>query len=249
MIHLIMVLFTVVSFLLFGSFRFKKMEKMGKEEREEYALSSVQGVLRKVLRVAGVTVEIEGLENIPEKEAVLYIGNHRSFFDVVIAYTLVKGSTGFIAKEELKKVPLLERWMNELGCLFLDRGNVKQNLKVILTAIKNVKNGGSIWIYPEGTRSQGKDETELLEFKDGSFKIAEKSGCKIVPVAMIHTREILEAHFPWIKPTVVKVKIGEAYRMQDLTEEQRVNIGAYSRNLIKDYIVELKEKEHLTGEE
>ena len=83
----------------------------------------------------------------------------------------------------------------------------------------------------------------MLPFKEGSFKIAEKTGCKIVPISMIHTREVLESHFPFIHPQHVKVKIGEPIIMSELTEEQKNHIGSYTRDKVIEGIKELKAKE------
>ena len=173
----------------------------------------------------------------------MFVGNHRSYFDVVIGYTLVDRPTGFIAKIEMQKIKPMARWMDYAGCLMIDRNDLRQSLKVILTAIKYVKAGISIYIYPEGTRSKGETEEEMLPFKEGSFKIAEKTGCKIVPISMIHTREVLESHFPFIHPQHVKVKIGEPIIMSELTEEQKNHIGSYTRDKVIEGIKELKAKE------
>lgn len=240
MLHFIAVIFVVGGFLLFGSLRLPGIRRHSPDERAVLSLNAVQGALKRALRAAGVTLYIEGLENIPENEAVLFIGNHRSFFDVVIAYTLVKGPTGFIAKEELSRIPLLRSWMEELGCRFLKRGDVKQNLKVVLAAIKDVKDGKSVWIYPEGTRSEDSDELNMLPFKDGSFKIAEKSGCRIVPVAMLNTRDIFEADFPRVHPTRVRIKIGTPILLSELSGDERNHIGEYMRDKIKGYLSELR---------
>ncbi len=243
MLHLIMVLMVVVIFLTLGSWRLLQIRIMPEgRERDMCVLKKVKAVMQRIMLAAGVTYEVEGLENIPEDEAVLYVGNHRSFFDIVIGYSLVKGPTGFISKDDLLKVPLLPRWMELLHCQFIDRNNLKQNLKIIINAIKLVKNGVSIWIYPEGSRSKGKDEKDMLPFKEGSFKIAEKSGCKVIPVAMVNTREVLEAHFPWIHATHVKVKIGKPILLSELPEEQKKRAGAYTRELLISYIEELQKK-------
>ncbi len=72
-----------------------------------------------------------------------------------------------------------------------------------------MKNGISIWIFPEGTRNTNEDITELLPFKEGSLKIAEKSGCPVIPVAMTGTAEVLEKHFPFITPSHITVYYGK----------------------------------------
>ena len=83
-------------------------------------------------------------------EPVLYVGNHRSFFDILLTYSRCKRLTGYIAKKEMEKVPLLSIWMRFVYCLFLDRENPKEGLKTILKAIEYIKKGISICIFPEG---------------------------------------------------------------------------------------------------
>ena len=184
MLSMILVVLVLAVFLSFGSLRLFSIRKMEEgEKRDALVLSIVGGKLRQILKICKVELSVDGLDRIPEKEAVLFIGNHRSYFDIVVAYSILPRPTGFISKKEIAKIPNIELWMRELHCLFLDRENLKQNLQVIIEAIKQVKAGISMWIYPEGTRTKGESELELGEFKAGSFKIAEKSGCKIVPVA------------------------------------------------------------------
>ena len=165
------------------------------------SLRIVQWAFKVILWIAGVNVTVIGEEHIPD-EPVLYIGNHRSFFDVPITYSRCRRLTGFVAKKEIEKVPLLSTWMRFLYCLFLDRDDVRAGLKTILTAIEQVKNGISIFIFPEGTRNKG-EELSVLPFHDGSFKIAEKTGCAVIPVSINNSVQILEAHFPFIRKTHV----------------------------------------------
>lgn len=101
------------------------------------------------MKLAGVTYEVQGLENIPSDRAVLYVGNHRSYFDILVGYVTVPGLTGFVAKKEMLKIPLLRTWMQRVNCLFLDRVDIKEGLKTILEGIEKVKSGVSIWIFPE----------------------------------------------------------------------------------------------------
>ena len=70
-----------------------------------------------------------GEENVPKDQAVLYIGNHRSYFDIIITYARCPRLTGYIAKKDMEKVPLLRTWMRRLHCLFIDRENVKRSVK------------------------------------------------------------------------------------------------------------------------
>ena len=250
MIALIRVAFLLFGFLGLGSLGLLFIRKKERtRERDLECLSIVKGKLKAILRICKVDVHAEGLENIPKDEAVLFVGNHRSDFDIVVAYSLMENVTGFISKDNLAKIPTLKLWMEELHCLFLDRDNLKQNLKVIIEAIQEIKRGISFWIYPEGTRAKGKSEEELLPFKEGSFKLAEKTGCKIIPVAMINTRKIFEEQFPFIKSTKVYVRFGEPILLSALSEEDRKHIGKYTEEKVLSMIRELKEIERKELEE
>ncbi len=243
MIRLIMVAITVVGFLIFGYPLLMIQNAIGKKDarkRDVQSLKIVQGVFSLILRLAGVTVTVKGEENIPKDQAVLYVGNHRSYFDILVGYTTVPGLMGFVAKSEMKKIPLLRSWMENVNCLFLDRKDIKAGLKMILEGIEKVKSGISVWIFPEGTRNRNEDIRELMIFKEGSLKIAEKSGCPVVPVAMSHTAEVFEKHFPFIRPAHVTVYYGKPFYIRDLEPENRKHAGAYTREVIRDMLEEIK---------
>lgn len=207
------------------------VERRDKQRQQEHSLRVVQAMFRMLIRLTGTTVTVKGRDRIPEG-AVLYVGNHRSYFDILVGYTSVPGLTGFVAKKEMLRYPILSNWMRNVNCLFLDRTDLKAGLKMILEGIGKVKDGVSIWIFPEGTRSRGKDILEMLPFKEGSLKIAEKSGCPVVPVAITGTGEIFEQHIPFMRPSHVTIEFGEPFYVKELPTEQRKHVGAYTQNRI-----------------
>lgn len=245
MIRIIMVALTVVLFLIFsipvlGIYKIRgRKDKVGVQQK---SLKVVQKVFRLILRLAGVTYEVQGLENIPKDRAVLYVGNHRSYFDILIGYVTVPGLTGFVAKKEMLKIPLLSSWMFLVNCLFLDRVNIKEGLKTILEGIEKVKNGVSIWIFPEGTRNENEELSDLMVFHEGSLKIAEKSGCPVIPVAITGTAEIFEKHFPLVRPSHVVIRYGEPVYLKELPKENRKFPGAYTRDVIAGMLREMEGK-------
>lgn len=198
--------------------------------------SNCPGVFKFILWEAGTKVTIIGEENVPKDTPVLYIGNHRSYFDIVLTYSRCPIRTGYIAKKEMERYPLLSNWMKYLHCLFLDRKDIKQGLKTILAAIDKIKSGISICIFPEGTRNKNADDLELLPFHDGSFKIASKTGCAIIPMALNNTVEIFEAHMPKIKSTHVVLEYGKPIYVKDLPKEDQKHLGAYTQNIIHDML-------------
>ncbi len=204
-------------------------------------LHCAQWILGITGRVAGARVIVKGLENVPEDEAVLFVGNHRSYADIIVTYPLMKGLTGYVAKKEMERWPLVKFWMNYLHCLFIDRSDLKQELKTILAAIKEVENGISIFIFPEGTRCKSTDNLEMLPFKEGSFKIASKSGCRIVPVAITGSSEFFGQHKLKVTLGDVTVEFGRPFRISDLEDEDKKFPGAYTQAVILDMLKKEKE--------
>ena len=211
--------------------------KFNQDLKNRSSLAIVLWAFRTALWMAGTKVIVKGEENIPQDTAVLYVGNHLSLFDIPITYVRVPRPTGYVAKVELKKVPLLRLWMTNLHCLFLDRKNIKQGLKTILTGIEKAKSGISICIFPEGTRNKNSDC--VLPFHEGSFKIAEKAGVPIVPMVLVNTASIFEDHFPKVKKATVIVEYLEPIYLDKLEKEQKKFIGAYVHDLIEERYLKL----------
>lgn len=184
--------------------------------REKGARFFTRWGLRLVMFTIGTKTVVKGMENIPD-EACLFVGNHRSYFDVMTTYPVMKNyRLGFIGKKEFGKLYTFKVWMDYCGCFFLDRSNPRAGMKTINDAAKAIKEGLSVWIYPEGTRNHS---AELLEFKEGSFKIAEKARCKIVPVAHVHTDDVFELHMPYAVPTTVTTEFGKPIETEGLDRD------------------------------
>lgn len=237
MIRFICIVIYLVVYLILSIPVFFVEWLIGKKNRQMRDLSSlriVQWGFKCILKIADVDATVIGLENIPD-EPVLFVGNHRSYFDILLTYSRCPRLTGYVAKKEMEKIPLLSTWMKYVYCLFLDREDPKQGMKTILQAIDYVKSGISICIFPEGTRNTG-EELSLLPFKEGSFKIAEKAGCAIVPISLNNTAQIFEAHFPFVRKTHVVVEYGKPVYPKDLDKETRKHLAPYFEAIIKETI-------------
>ena len=200
--------------------------------KDRSSLAIVKWAFNVIIFLTGVDITVLGEENVPKDEAVLYVANHRSYFDIVLTYARVPRLTGYISKIEVERVPLLRNWMRNLHCLFLDRQDIKQGLKTILTGIEKLKSGISICIFPEGTRNKEKDT--FLPFHGGSFKLAEKSGCPIIPIALNNVADIFEDHSPIIKKTKVVIEYGKPIYPNQLDKETKKNLAGYVSDQIKD---------------
>ena len=222
---IILILYVVISILSIPMYLVEAIVRLfNKKAAAHVAQVIVKGAFNLVMFVSGCQKTILGKENIPADTPVMYAANHRSFYDIILAYATVPNQTAFISKMEIKKMPCVAQWMYFLNCLFMDRGDVKQNLNVILSAISLVKEGYSIYIAPEGTRNA---TDTLLEFKEGSMKIATKGKCPIIPVCLCNTENIFENNLPWIKRGKILIEYGKPIYPDDLDKETKKQLGAY----------------------
>ena len=113
---------------------------------------------------------------------------------------------GILAKEELEKIPLLNRWMKLLGCVFVQRDDVRASVRALNDATAIVESGRSFVIFPEGTRYKG-EEGGAGEFKQGAFRIAVKTGAPVVPVAITGARALFENNGNLCHPGTVRIKV------------------------------------------
>lgn len=215
------------------------VKQVDKKTAEKMTHTIVSTFLRILRFISGVNVHIKGKENIDETEPLLIIANHRGFFDIITGFPLLKRNCSIVAKVEFLHVPIMSYWMKRLGCFFLDRKDLRSGVTMVVDSINKLKNGTSIWIFPEGTRNKNENSLELLEFKAGAFKIAEKSNCKILPIAFYGTEKIFENNKPYIEKGDVYINIGKSYRMSDLSDDERQDIGNYNRNLILKLLKEI----------
>ena len=204
-----------------------------KEKVLNYNYKVVRFVFNLVLKIDGISIEVFGKENLDrlaKDEPIFIISNHRGYFDILTGYKVLDRNCCIVAKDSLAKIPILGYWMKKINCLFLDRKNLRSGATMVLNAIKYINEGRSVWIFPEGTRNTNSDPTEILPFRAGVFKIPEKTNCYIVPMAIYNSDEVFEKHMPRVKATKVKIAIGEAYKISELGEGDRLNIDKYSEN-------------------
>ncbi|GHV83089.1 1-acyl-sn-glycerol-3-phosphate acyltransferase [Spirochaetia bacterium] len=178
----------------------------------------VQGIVKVIIFSIGCKIIVSGYENIPvHKEndcGLCFVSNHCGIFDVLVLFSTVKYPIGFITKKEIMFIPLINIWVILLGGFFLDRKNPRKALKTINQSIDRIKNGHSIAIFPEGTRSRGRG---LLPFKSGSFKMAVDSGAVIVPTAITGSYEVFEQK-GYVQARTVYLSFGKVITANDFNE-------------------------------
>lgn len=233
MIRLILVALTLLLYLILGIPVLLIEWVIGRWNprlRDISCLRMVQAAFKLILWFTGTDITYIGRENIPKDQAVLNVGNHNSYFDILLTYSQCPDLTGYVAKSEMLRYPLLRDWMKRLYCLFLDRTDMRAGLQTILTGIDYIKQGISVCIFPEGTRSR---DGQMQPFKEGSMKMAQKTGCPIIPMAITNSAEIFENHLPRVKPCRVIVEYGAPIYPKELSREEQKFLGSYTQKKIQ----------------
>ena len=200
-----------------------------KEEVDAFLAKVVTDWSNFVLKVAGLKVKVIGKENIPNEPCV-FVGNHQSNFDIPVILSNTNRLTGAIAKKDMEKIPIVSYWMKQIHCVFMDRENPREALKSISEGVGNLKDGYSMLIFPEGTRSRSNN---MGEFKKGSMRLAIKAGVPIVPITVYDTYKAMEGNNGKIKKANVKLIIDKPIYIDGMTKEEKAGISEVLQNIIQ----------------
>lgn len=201
------------------------MHKKHPDRVEKITTAMIRWIFGVLVAAAGTKTTVIGAEKIPKDTPVLYIGNHRSIFDIMISYHYLPGITGYVAKETLGQIPLFSLWAKYISCLFFNRDDPKAGLAMIREAVAHIRAGKSVFIFPEGTRNKQTDDIPLLPFHEGSLRIASMAGVPVVAVAQNNTVNIWEAHFPWVHSTHTVIEFCDPVYPEDVPRAERKHLG------------------------
>jgi 1-acyl-sn-glycerol-3-phosphate acyltransferase len=214
----------------FKKMKFSSMKKhKTREEAEAYVAEIATNWSKFILNIAGLNLTVVGKENIPN-EPCLFVGNHQSNFDIPVILSNMNRTTGAVAKKEMLKIPIMSYWMKQIHCVFMDRENPREALKAIAEGVENLKNGSSMLIFPEGTRSKSNN---MGEFKKGSMRLAIKAGVPIVPVTLYDTYKAMEGNNGKIKKANAKLIIDKPIYLDVMSKEEKANISEVVQNIIQ----------------
>lgn len=185
-----------------------------------------------------VKIDVHGQENIPREENFVFFPNHQGLFDVLSIIEASDRPFSVVAKIEVKNIFFLKQVFAIMKAKFMDRDDVRQSLKVILSVTDEVKAGRNFLIFPEGTRS--KNGNHPGDFKGGSFKCAMNARCPIVPVAMLNSYQAFDTNS--IHPVTVQVHFLEPFYYEDYKDMKSTEIAKVVRARIVERI-EAAEKE------
>jgi len=172
---------------------------------------------RALLRISGVRVYTEGIDQIETTTAYVYIPNHTSFFDIFSLLAYLPVDFKFILKEELMRLPILSWAMRKAGYISISRSSPARARKTLKGAIDMIKKGTSLVIFAEGTRSC---DGALQPLKRGAFQLAMASGAPIVPVAIKGSNEIMAKGSYKIKRGVIRITVARPIPTKNFRKQQ-----------------------------
>jgi len=171
------------------------------------------------LWAAGTPLDVQGLAHVPGGGApVVYASNHSSMFDIWALSLVLPGSTRFVAKHELTRVPVMGPAMLRAGHVTIDRFNRKRAFEAYERAAATIKSGISTIVFPEGTRSR---TGELLPFKNAPFGLAIAAQVPIVPVYVHNTFQIMPKGAWRLRRLPIRIRIGAPIPTAGMTLDDR----------------------------
>ena len=211
---------------------FDKLRAEGRfEEEKELIRVEQKKFIEWLSPKIGLTYEITGEENIPEKGPFMVYSNHQSYADILATVWLFRNhcQIGYVAKEEWRKIGMLAKAIEYTRGVFLDRGNSREAIKTLNQAKDILSKGFNLLIFPEGTRSQ---KHEMGEFKPGAFKFAEKAKVPILPVTLDGGYKLLEEKGTY-QPTTVRITVHPLVHIENMSKAEQKEVAAQVEETIR----------------
>jgi len=173
---------------------------------------------RMIIAASGVRVEVRGKENLPEDSAMIVASNHQGYFDIFVLMAFLPLRLGWIAKKELYRIPLFSFAMRRYGNIMIDRSNRERARLSLQSAAEKIRQGQSVLIFPEGTRSP---DGKVHGFKKGCYYLAEASEAPVVPVSISGSFEVMPKKTFRLHPGTIHVVIGEPVTLHASSDPDR----------------------------
>jgi 1-acyl-sn-glycerol-3-phosphate acyltransferase len=184
----------------------------------------------------GARLVVTGQENVDPKRPTIYVSNHQSTLDIPLHFISVPVNFRFVAKHQLKYVPLIGWYLWLAGHVFVNRGHREKAIGSLDAAARKIRSGTSVFLYPEGTRS---DDGRVLPFKKGPFALALKARVPVVPITIEGSGTVMPKNSWNIQPGTVWVKIGKPIDTTAFAENDREGLARAVRDVIIAQSLEL----------
>ena len=216
-----------------------------KDERTgvKLARKKLRWLSRIVLKSLGVKLRViyknrKNINALEREKGIIFVCNHQSNLDIPVIVSALHIDVVFVAKKEMKSWPFFNIWMKRSKCVFLNRENPREGIKDIKEAVKVVKDGYPIVIFPEGERTL---DGEILRFKKGSFKLATETNGIIVPLTLKGTFDIQKrGEWKMKRNQLVTIIVGEPIYVDSLSNDEIKELSTKVREVIEENYKKIK---------
>ena len=225
--------FVAASFFGLGDYkrRIDKAAKDGNKEEERKAIYEAEKYWsNKIKDYLNLEINVINPENLPKDGPAVYVANHQSYADVIPFLAVAKHQVGFIAKDSLEKFPVFADWVLRIRSLFIKRGDARTSLGTINEGANMIKEGYSLVIFPEGTRSHS---SKMADFKPGALKLATKAKAVIVPVTLRDTYKLFEETGIVKKNRKIDFVVHEPIDTSKLDRKELAELGERVENIVR----------------
>jgi 1-acyl-sn-glycerol-3-phosphate acyltransferase len=183
-----------------------------------------------ILKIAGVKMQVTGLEHIDPKRTCIYMCNHLGSFDIFALLACLPGQFRWLAKSELFRIPMLGWGMRAAGYISLDRSKRRSTYESMEIAARKIREETSVVIFPEGSRSF---DGAMQPFMNGGFNLAIRAGVPIVPISIHGTWEIMPRTTKRVKKGNIRIVIDRPIETKDCTMKDRRRLMAETESRIR----------------
>ena len=233
-----LIIFIYISILYLPIIAFKDEKTAVKLAREK-----LKWLSKLVLKSLGVRLRVvyknrKNINQLKREKGIIYVCNHQSNLDIPVIVSALHMDVGFVAKKEMKSWPFFNIWMRKSKCVFLNRENPREGIKDIKEAVKVIKEGYPIVIFPEGERTL---DGEILRFKKGSFKLATETNGIIIPLTLKGTFDIQKrGEWKMKRNQLVTVVVDEPIYVSSLSKEELKDLSTTVREIIENNYRKIK---------
>jgi 1-acyl-sn-glycerol-3-phosphate acyltransferase len=180
-----------------------------------------------------IPITVRGVENIKGLRSAVFVSNHQSMLDIFMMIGYIPRNAGFLAKKQVIWVPIIGWLLILFGHIRVDRSNPRESLKSVQRCIKAIRSGWSIFIFPEGTRT---DDGSIRSFKSGSLKIPLRTGAPVVPVTLAGAYKVMRKKTMAVKPSPIVMHIGEPIPTEELeVKDFKAFVASVERKIRERY--------------
>lgn len=212
--------------ILFVRFLYYK----GKLKKTDFIANVVMTIFSKMtFYMSGSRLRLIGKENIPKDKTVVFVCNHQGHMDSMIIQGFINRPKGFLTIKKFGDTPILRTWMKYMGCVFMDKEDIRQSLRCINQAVDTLNRGHSMVVFPEGKLNEG---GETLKFEKGWLRLVKKSGVPVVPITLKNAYNAFSYNGKGMHPAKIECIISKPIDTSNLNKDNEIEFMENLREII-----------------